>query len=100
MVIICCLISSFYASLINLFSSGGILVCTDVLSRGIDIDDVDWVIQYDPPSNPRSFVHRCGRTARQDRAGNAMVFLLPNEDCYVNFISINQNVIISSFNSY
>jgi len=70
----------------------GVLLCTDVLSRGIDIDDVEWVIQYDPPSCASSFVHRCGRTARQDRSGNAVVFLLPNEDTYVKFIEINQNV--------
>ena len=36
----------------------GILVCTDVMARGIDIPEVDWVIQYDPPSTASSFVHR------------------------------------------
>ena len=68
----------------------GVLVCTDVLSRGIDVADVDWVIQFDLPSNASAFVHRCGRTARLERVGNAIVFLLPNEDAYVNFIKINQ----------
>ncbi len=72
----------------------GVLVCTDILSRGIDIDDVDWVVQYDLPTNASSFVHRCGRTARSDRNGNAIVFLLPNEDCYIDFIRLNQNVCI------
>ena len=70
----------------------GILVCTDILSRGIDIDDVDWVVQYDPPKVASSFVHRCGRTARSGREGNAIIFLLPNEECYVNFLHINQQV--------
>ncbi|KAL2100481.1 hypothetical protein ACEWY4_004875 [Coilia grayii] len=68
----------------------GILVCTDVMARGIDIPDVHWVLQYDPPSSASSFVHRCGRTARIGNRGNALVFLLPMEDSYVNFLSINQ----------
>lgn len=36
----------------------GLLICTDVLARGIDIPEVDWVIQYDPPSSASCFVHR------------------------------------------
>ncbi|XP_072456768.1 ATP-dependent RNA helicase DDX55 isoform X2 [Notamacropus eugenii] len=68
----------------------GILVCTDVMARGIDIPEVNWVLQYDPPSNASAFVHRCGRTARIGRAGSALVFLLPMEESYVNFLSINQ----------
>ncbi|XP_020825920.1 LOW QUALITY PROTEIN: ATP-dependent RNA helicase DDX55 [Phascolarctos cinereus] len=68
----------------------GILVCTDVMARGIDIPEVNWVLQYDPPSNASAFVHRCGRTARIGHAGSALVFLLPMEESYVNFLSINQ----------
>uniref|UniRef100_A0A673CR78 ATP-dependent RNA helicase n=1 Tax=Sphaeramia orbicularis TaxID=375764 RepID=A0A673CR78_9TELE len=68
----------------------GILVCTDVMARGIDIPDVNWVLQYDPPSSASAFVHRCGRTARIGNLGNALVFLLPMEESYVNFLSINQ----------
>ncbi|KAM4527185.1 ATP-dependent RNA helicase DDX55 [Odontesthes bonariensis] len=68
----------------------GILVCTDVMARGIDIPDVNWVLQYDPPSSASAFVHRCGRTARIGNYGNAVVFLLPMEESYVNFLSINQ----------
>ncbi|KAK3101528.1 hypothetical protein FSP39_004227 [Pinctada imbricata] len=70
----------------------GVLICTDVMARGIDIPEVNWVIQYDPPSTATSFVHRCGRTARIGHHGNALVFLLPSEDSYVNFLSINQKV--------
>ncbi|NXA49744.1 DDX55 helicase, partial [Nothocercus julius] len=69
---------------------GGILVCTDVMARGIDIPEVHWVLQYDPPSNASAFVHRCGRTARIGNVGSALVFLLPMEESYVNFLSINQ----------
>lgn len=68
----------------------GILVCTDVMARGIDIPAVNWVLQYDPPSSASAFVHRCGRTARIGNEGNALVFLLPMEESYVSFLSINQ----------
>ncbi|KAM9371743.1 ATP-dependent RNA helicase DDX55 [Phaethornis superciliosus] len=69
---------------------GGILACTDVMARGIDIPEVHWVLQYDPPSSASAFVHRCGRTARIGKVGSALVFLLPMEESYINFLSINQ----------
>ncbi|XP_035113976.1 ATP-dependent RNA helicase DDX55 isoform X3 [Callithrix jacchus] len=68
----------------------GILVCTDVMARGIDIPEVNWVLQYDPPSSASAFVHRCGRTARIGHRGSALVFLLPMEESYINFLAINQ----------
>ncbi|XP_069880961.1 ATP-dependent RNA helicase DDX55 [Dipodomys merriami] len=68
----------------------GILVCTDVMARGIDIPEVHWVLQYDPPSSASAFVHRCGRTARIGHGGSALVFLLPMEESYTNFLAINQ----------
>lgn len=80
-------------------SKSGLLICTDVMARGIDIPEVDWVIQYDPPTSATSFVHRCGRTARIGNFGSAVVFLMPNEDLYVDFIRRNQNVILNSFES-
>ncbi|XP_023372646.1 ATP-dependent RNA helicase DDX55 isoform X2 [Otolemur garnettii] len=73
----------------------GILVCTDVMARGIDIPEVNWVLQYDPPSNASAFVHRCGRTARIGHGGSALVFLLPMEESYINFLAINQKTLIS-----
>ncbi|XP_056592641.1 ATP-dependent RNA helicase DDX55 [Triplophysa dalaica] len=75
----------------------GILVCTDVMARGIDIPEVNWVLQCDPPSCASSFVHRCGRTARIGNHGNALVFLLPMEESYVNFLSINQKCPLQQF---
>ncbi|CAI5444540.1 unnamed protein product [Caenorhabditis angaria] len=45
-------------------SSNGVMISTDVMARGIDISDIDWVIQYDLPKHSSWFVHRAGRTAR------------------------------------
>lgn len=64
----------------------GVLLCTDVAARGLDIPGVDFVIQYDPPQDPNVFVHRVGRTARMGREGNSVVFLLPKEEAYVEFL--------------
>ncbi|KAH8232291.1 hypothetical protein KR032_003754 [Drosophila birchii] len=69
-----------------------VLLCTDVLARGLDVPEIEWVVQWDPPSTASSFVHRVGRTARQGNEGNALVFLLPSEDSYVHFLRINQKV--------
>ncbi|WCJ32528.1 ATP-dependent RNA helicase HAS1 [Euphorbia peplus] len=58
----------------------GFLLCTDVAVRGLDIPDVDWIVQYDPPVEPQEYVHRVGRIARGEGAqGNAMLFLTPEE---------------------
>ena len=53
---------------------------------------MDCVLQFDPPSNAEAFVHRCGRTARSGNKGQALVFLLPTEKSYVEFIALNQKV--------
>lgn len=67
-------------------NSFGCLLCTDVAARGIDLPDVDWTIQFDPPQDPDHFVHRAGRTARMGKPGNAFVFLQPHEEAYVEFL--------------
>ncbi|XP_012273718.1 probable ATP-dependent RNA helicase DDX55 homolog [Orussus abietinus] len=73
-------------------AESGLLMCTDVMARGIDIPEVHWVLQYDPPATASCFVHRCGRTARIGNTGNSLLFLLESEDAYVNFIERNQKV--------
>lgn len=45
-------------------NSCGVLFCTDVAARGLDIKGVDWIVQYDPPNEPADYIHRIGRTAR------------------------------------
>ncbi len=56
-----------------------ILVATDVVSRGIDIDDIDMVINYDVPRDPEDYVHRVGRTARASKKGQAVTFVNERE---------------------
>ncbi|XP_042439053.1 DEAD-box ATP-dependent RNA helicase 18-like [Zingiber officinale] len=70
--------------------SNGILLCTDVAARGLDIPGVDWILQYDPPQDPNVFIHRVGRTARIGRQGSAIAFLLPKEDDYVEFLQLRR----------
>ena len=66
------------------FKSGKIdvLVTTDILSRGIDIDDIAMVINYDVPRDAEDYVHRIGRTARADRDGRAVTFVSPDDIRY------------------
>ncbi|TXG50050.1 hypothetical protein EZV62_025925 [Acer yangbiense] len=70
--------------------SSGILLCTDVAARGLDIPGVDCVVQYDPPQDPDVFIHRVGRTARLGRQGSSIVFLSPKEEAYVEFLQIRR----------
>ncbi|EDQ86592.1 uncharacterized protein MONBRDRAFT_35262 [Monosiga brevicollis MX1] len=69
-------------------TEGAILVSTDIAARGLDVPDVAWVLQYDPPQDPDAYVHRCGRTARLGRQGRAVLFLQPHEDTYIDFLNV------------
>lgn len=60
-----------------------ILVATDVLSRGIDIDNLSHVVNYDVPRDPEDYVHRIGRTARAESKGTAMTFINEHDQKYV-----------------
>ena len=56
-----------------------IVVATDVAARGLDIEHISHVINFDIPNDPESYVHRIGRTARAGRAGKAILFITPRE---------------------
>ncbi len=56
-----------------------VLVATDVVARGIDVDDVSHVVNYDLPNSPEDYVHRIGRTARAGKTGIAVSLLAPEE---------------------
>ncbi|EGG20180.1 putative RNA helicase [Cavenderia fasciculata] len=68
----------------------GVIFVTDLVSRGIDFPSVDWVIQYDAPQDPKTFIHRIGRTARMGRTGNAMLYLSKAEDDYLEFMRLRK----------
>lgn len=71
-------------------ASRALLICTDLAARGLDFQDIDLVIQYEAPQDPTTFVHRCGRTARSGRAGEAILLLGEEEDAYVEFLHNRQ----------
>lgn len=65
----------------------GTLLCTDVAARGLDIPSVDWIVQFDPPDDPRDYIHRVGRTARGSKGkGKSLMFLLPNELGFLRYL--------------
>jgi ATP-dependent RNA helicase DDX55/SPB4 len=71
-----------------------ILLTTDVAARGLDIPAVDLVFQLDPPSDPKTFIHRCGRAGRAGRRGLAVTLLTPGrEEDYVAFLQVRQTPI-------
>jgi ATP-dependent RNA helicase RhlE len=55
------------------------LVATDVAARGLDLDDITHVINFDPPEEDKGYVHRTGRTGRAGRSGTAITFVLPEQ---------------------
>ena len=67
-------------------AKSGTLLCTDVAARGLDIPDVDWIVQYDPPDEPKAYIHRVGRTARAGGRGRALLFLLPQELSFLKYL--------------
>ncbi|RYN64348.1 ATP-dependent rRNA helicase [Alternaria tenuissima] len=68
-----------------------ILLTTDVAARGLDIPSVDLVLQLDAPSDPKTFIHRCGRAGRAGRKGLAITFLSPGrEEDYIEFLRVRQ----------
>ena len=64
----------------------GVLLCTDVASRGLDLKEIEYVVQYSCPSTIEDYVHRSGRTARIEHAGSSLIFLLPSEAGFLKHI--------------
>ncbi|KAL8861849.1 MAG: hypothetical protein Q9178_001718 [Gyalolechia marmorata] len=68
-----------------------ILLTTDLAARGLDIPQVDLVIQIDPPSDPKVFLHRCGRAGRAGRKGSSVILLQPGrEEDYISFLEVRK----------
>jgi len=63
------------------------LLCTDIAARGLDIPNVDWIVQFDPPDDPKEYIHRVGRTARGDnKSGNALLIIRPEEVKFLKYL--------------
>lgn len=72
-----------------------ILLTTDVASRGLDIPSVDLVVQIDPPADPKTFIHRCGRAGRAGRRGLSVILLHPGrEEDYVSFLEVRKTPVM------
>ncbi|KAK0417678.1 hypothetical protein QR680_013145 [Steinernema hermaphroditum] len=69
-----------------------VMFSTDVMARGIDIVDIDWVIQFDIPRQSSWFLHRSGRTARAGRQGESLLLLTPQQEAYVQFLENYEKV--------
>lgn len=68
-----------------------ILLTTDVAARGLDIPQVDLVVQIDPPIDPKVFLHRCGRAGRAGRRGMSVILLQPGrEEDYLRFLDVRK----------
>ncbi|CAJ0573305.1 unnamed protein product, partial [Mesorhabditis spiculigera] len=78
-------------------AESGILLCTDVAARGLDIPAVDWIVQFDPPDEPREYIHRVGRTARgKDGRGNALIILRQEELGFLRYLR-QAKVVLNEF---
>jgi superfamily II DNA/RNA helicase len=56
------------------------MVATDVAARGLDLDCITHVVNFDPPEDEKAYVHRVGRTARAGRTGTGITFILPDQE--------------------
>lgn len=65
----------------------GLLLCTDVASRGLDMPHIDWIVHFDPPTDERCYIHRVGRTARLGKVGDSILFLMPHEQGYAKYLA-------------
>jgi ATP-dependent RNA helicase RhlE len=75
-----------------------VLITTDVACRGIDIPDMDYVVNYDLPDNPENYVHRCGRTGRGNKRGQALSFCSKDENLLLDAIESYTGEEVQRFN--
>ena len=76
-----------------------ILITTDILARGIDVQQVSLVINYDMPKYPQTYIHRIGRSGRFGRKGSAINFVTKKERNVLNFIQKLYNTEITALPS-
>ncbi len=69
---------------------GGILLCTDVAARGLDVPDIQWTIQFDAPVDPSQYIHRVGRSARAGKFGSSLIFLAKKEESFIDFLRMRK----------
>ena len=83
------------------FKSGAlrVLVATDLLSRGIDINFLPYVINYELPRSPKDYVHRIGRTGRAESPGHAFSFITPEDEHHFKIIQKKMGKIVTMFDS-
>ena len=63
------------------------LVATDVAARGLDLDDITHVINFDPPEDDKGYVHRIGRTGRAGRSGSGITLVTPEQQADVSRVA-------------
>jgi ATP-dependent RNA helicase DDX55/SPB4 len=69
---------------------GVAFLCTDVAARGLDVSDVNWVVQFDAPQDPSFYVHRVGRSGRAGRLGKSLLFLTRKEEAYIELLQLRK----------
>jgi superfamily II DNA/RNA helicase len=76
-------------SALERFRSGKVqtLIATDVAARGLDLDDITHVINFDPPEDDKGYVHRVGRTGRAGRSGSGITLVLPEQQADVSRVA-------------
>ena len=77
-----------------------VLICTDVASRGLDFKKVEWVVQYDLSSSVKDYVNRVGRTARIATSGSSLLFVMPQELKYINFMKKKHGIELKPMDRY
>lgn len=74
----------------------GILLTTDLSSRGIDVPNLNLIIQFDPPKNEENYIHRVGRTARVGNEGTSVLFISETEDKFIKYMA-QKNIKINEY---